>query len=243
MVVRVKQLFRLLRARLAEVVLVERGHFGVEVRHAESRLLVVGVETGRAGGADFVGREARLTAAADATAAARHHFDEVVARLDAVLDVFAHSVQNLLDVAHLVGDRDVDGRSLDVDRRGFDAVHAADRAELDRRRLSLLGDETVGRAESRFHNAAGDAEDRARAGVGAEKIVGRFIRERHEVDTGGLDHAREFVRRDDLPHPSPRHQRTDITKAHIPASAPRFHLICKYLKIIPPKMKFSRGLV
>ena len=191
-----EQVLRLLAARLAEVILVECLNLGVKVRHAKSRLLVVGVETGGTRGAHFVRREARLTAAADTAAAARHDFDEVVARLDAVLDIFTDFVQHLLDVAHLVGDGDVDLRALDIDRRGLDAVHTTDRAELDRRRLILLGDEAVGRAKSRFHNAAGDAEDRAGTGVGAEQIIRRFIRKRHEVDTCGLDHAGEFTGRE-----------------------------------------------
>ena len=113
-VVRVEKLLRLLAAGLAEVVLVKGLNLGVEMAHAEGRLLIIGVETGRALGADRVRREAGLTAAADATAAARHHFDEVVARLDAVLEILADLIKNLLDVAHLVGDRDVDRRALDT---------------------------------------------------------------------------------------------------------------------------------
>ena len=64
MVVCVEEVFSLLAARLVKVVLVERLNFRVEVRHADRRLLIVGVETCGASCADFVRREAGLTAAA-----------------------------------------------------------------------------------------------------------------------------------------------------------------------------------
>ena len=189
-----KEVLGLLGAGLAKVVLVERLDFRVEMAHADNALLVVGVETGGARRADLVVREAGLSAAADASTAAGHDFDEVVARLDAVPDVFADLIENLLDIAHLVGDRDVDLRTLDVDRGLLDAVHAAHGGELDSRRLIFLRDEAVGRAKSRFHNAAGDAEDRACAGVGAEQIVSLLLRKVEEVNAGGLDHAGELTR-------------------------------------------------
>ena len=189
-------LFAALRAGLAaEEVVVERLDLGVEVRHAERRLLVVCVDAGGALGAHLVGREAGLAAAADASAAARHDLDEVVARLDAVLPVFADLVDDLLDVAHLVGDGDVDLRALDVDCRRLDAIHAAHRLELDAWRLGLAGDEAVRRPERGLHDAACDAEDRARAGVRAEQLVGGLLGERREVDAGRLDHAGELARR------------------------------------------------
>ena len=195
MVVRVEEVLCLLATRLAKVILVESRHFRIQVRHTESGLLVVGVETGRASSANFVGRKAGLTAATNATAAARHDFDEVVARLDSVLDVFANFIENLLDISHLVRDGDIDLRALDVDRCGLNAVHSANCAELDCRGLSLLGDKAVCCAKRSFHNTTRDTEDRASAGVGAEEIVSGFVRKRHEVDTGGLDHTSELARR------------------------------------------------
>ena len=152
LVLRVEKVVRLLaalRAGLAvEVVLVEGRDLGVEVRHAERALLVVRVDAGCALRADLVRREAGLATAADAAAAARHHLDEVVARLDAVLAVFADLVDDLLHVAHLVRDGDVHLRALDVDRSGLDAVHAAHRLEVDARGLRLAGDQTVGSAQT-----------------------------------------------------------------------------------------------
>ena len=197
MIVGVEKLFSLLAAGLAEVILVEGLDLGVEVRHAERSLLVVGVETGSAGSADLVGREAGLTAAADTTAAASHDFDEVVARLDAVLEVFTDLVQDLLDIAHLVSDGDIDLGIADFDRSGLNTFHTADFLEVDRRRCSFLGDQAVSRTKSRFHNAARDAEDRAGARVSAEKIIGRLLRKAQEVNTGGLDHTSELAGRQD----------------------------------------------
>ncbi len=196
-IVGVEKLFGLLAAGLAEVILVESLNLGVEVRHAERSLLVVGVKTRRTGGADLVGREAGLTAAADATAAAGHDFDKVVARLDAVLEVFANLIENLLDIAHLVSDGDIDLGVADLDRGGLDAFHAADFLEVDRRRCSFLRDEAVSRSESRFHNTARNAEDRTGARVSAEKIVGRLFGKAQEVNTGGLDHTGELAGRQD----------------------------------------------
>ena len=192
-----EKLFSLLAAGLAEVILVESLNLRVEVRHAERSLLVVGVETRRTGGANFVGREAGLTAAADTTAAASHDFDEVVARLDAVLEIFADLVQDLLDIAHLVSDGDIDLGVADLDRSGLNTFHTADFLEVDRRRCSFLSDQAVGRTKSRFHNAASDAEDRASARVSAKKIVSRLFRKAQEVNTGGLDHTSELAGRQD----------------------------------------------
>ena len=196
-IVGVEKLFSLLAAGLAEVILVESLNLGVEVRHAERSLLVVGVETRRTGSTDFVGREAGLTAAADTTAAASHDFDEVVTRLDAVLEVFADLIQDLLDIAHLVSDGDIDLGVADLDRSGLDAFHTADFLEVDRRRCSFLSDQAVSRTKSRFHNTARYAEDRAGTRVSAEKIVSRLLRKAQEVNTGGLDHASELAGRQD----------------------------------------------
>ena len=197
MIVGVEKLFSLLAAGLAEVILVESLNLGVEVRHAERSLLVVGVKTGRTGRADLVGREARLTAAADTTAAASHNFNEVVTRLDAVLEVFTDLVQDLLDIAHLVSDGNIDLGIADFDRSGLNTFHTADFLEVDRRRCSFLGDQAVSRTKSRFHDATRNAEDRAGARVGAEEIIGRLFGKAQEVDTGGLDHTSELAGRQD----------------------------------------------
>lgn len=197
MIVGVEKLFSLLAAGLAEVILVESLNLGVEVRHAERSLLVVGVETGRTSGTDLVGREAGLTAAADTTAAASHDFDEVVTRLDTVLEVFADLIQDLLDIAHLVSDGDIDLGVADLDRSGLDTFHTADFLEVDRRRCSFLSDQAVSRTKSRFHNTARYAEDRAGARISAEKIVSRLFRKAQEVNTCGLDHTSELAGRQD----------------------------------------------
>ena len=196
-IVGVEKLFSLLAAGLAEVILVESLNLRVEMRHAERSLLVVGVETRRTSGANFVGRKAGLTAAADTTAAASHDFDEVVARLDAVLEIFADLVQYLLDIAHLVSDGDIDLGVADLDRSGLNTFHTADFLEVDRRRCSFLSDQAVSRTKSRFHDAARYAEDRAGTRVSAEKIVSRLFRKAQEVNTGGLDHTSELAGRQD----------------------------------------------
>ena len=189
-----EEVFSLLRAGLTEVILVESLDFGIEVAHADNALLVIRVETCGTGRTDGIRGEAGLTAAADAAAAACHDFDEVVTRLDTVLDVFANLVEHLLDIAHLVSDCNVDLRTLDVDLGLLDAVHAAHCGELDCRRLIFLRDEAVCRTQSCFHNAAGNTEDRACTRVGTEQIIRLLFRKVEEVDTGSLDHAGEFTR-------------------------------------------------
>ena len=195
----VQEVMRLLAALSASLAveegIVEFLDLGVQVRHAERALLVIGVEAGRALRAHLVRRKAGLSAAADAAAAARHDLDEVVARLDAVLPVLADLVQHLLDVAHLVRDGDVDLRALDVNGRCLDAIHATHLLEVDAGRLGFAGDEAIGRAEGGLHDAAGDAEDRACAGISAEQLVGRLLGERREVDACRLDHAGKLAGR------------------------------------------------
>ena len=197
LVVRVQKLLGFLAAGLAEVILVERLDFRIEVAHTESRLLVVGVETRRTSGTNLIGGKAGLTAAADATTAASHDFDEIVARLDTVLEILANLIENLLDVTHLMRDGNIDRRITDLDRSGLDAIHAAHVVELDAGRSVFLRDQAVRRTQGSLHDTASDAEDRAGTRVGAKKIVGRLVRKRHEVDAGGLDHACEFARRKD----------------------------------------------
>ena len=196
-VIRMQEILRLLAARLAKVIIVERLNFGIEMAHAKSRLLVVGVETRCTRGTNLIGSEARLTAAADATTAASHDFDEIVARLDTVLEILANLIENLLDVTHLMCNGNIDRRITDLDRSGLDAIHATHIVELEARRRVFLRDQAVRRTQGSLHDTASDAEDRAGTRVGAKKIVGRLVGKRHEVDTGSLDHACEFARRKD----------------------------------------------
>ena len=191
------RLLTALCARSAEIILVEGLNFGVEVRHAQHALFIICIDACRTLRADLIRREARLTATTDATAAARHDFDEVEARLDAVLAIFANHIENLLDVAHLVCNCDIDLCALDIDRCRLDAFHAANFLEVDAWRLRFTSDEAVGRSERRFHNTTRYAEYCSCAGIFAEQFVSGFFRKIVEVDAGGLDHASEFASRQD----------------------------------------------
>ena len=81
---------------------------------------------------------------------------------------------------------------VDFQRRLFDSVEASDLGEL---YLAVLvaRQNVVNGSESRFHNAAGNAEDDARARILTHNVVvGFFVGKLSEINTGTLDEFCEF---------------------------------------------------
>ena len=180
---------------LAQELGIELLDLGVVVGLAQLLTLILGVQGGGTLGPEGVldvvvlmGQEAGaddgLAAACDTAAGAAHDLDEVVlgaARTDLV--------QQDLGVLHAVGDGHVDGHTVQLDGSLTDALEATHLLELDGLVL-LAGQDEVDGAQGSLHNAAGDAEDDAGAGVLAHQIlVELLVRETLEEDTGTLDHA------------------------------------------------------
>ena len=131
--------------------------------------------------------DVRLSAAGDAAARAAHDLDELILALAGPDLVEQHS-----GVLHAVRYRYPYRRAIDVDARLADALETTDLFKLDQVML-FAGQCEVRRTQRSFHNAAGDAEDDARAGVIADDvIVELFLGQSLEVDTGALDQLRQL---------------------------------------------------
>ena len=190
--------------RLAEELLVELDDLRIVVALTHCLTLVLRVQSLRSlllvGIKDIViliGKEARpyvrLAAAVDASARASHDLDELIFAL-AFLDL----IQKNLCALHAGCDRDVHGRSVDVDGGFADpCLVAADCGELDGIML-LAGELEVNSTKGSFHNAAGDAEDDACTGVIAHDVsIPVFVRKTVEEDTASADHAGKLSGGDD----------------------------------------------
>ena len=76
--------------------------------------------------------------------------------------------------------------------RFLDAVKAFDFPEIEFAQL-CAGNVEIGGSQSRGHYAAGGAENGAGAGIFAERIVGRLIRQAAKIDARLFDHPRQFA--------------------------------------------------
>ena len=131
---------------------------GILMALAQGQALVQIVEGLDAGLARFVIGADGLSAAADAAAGAGHDLDEEIVGL-AVLD----PADDLLGVLQAVDHRHLEGGAVQIDSGLLDAAHlAADRLEFQPGQF-LLGVELIGGAQGGLHDAAGGAEDGARA--------------------------------------------------------------------------------
>ena len=194
-----EELFAKFGARLAKEFLVEFLDVGVVVRLTEGHalidivedlgtLLAIGIEDIGSFLGFEVGFDEGLATAVDAATRAAHDFDESIGGFAG-----ADIVEERLGIAHARGDRDLDLGALDVDFGFLDRFQTTAGMEVDGA-IFFAGQPEVGRAEGRFHNAAGDAEDNASARVFAQQILvkfffGKFVPE----DTGAADHNREFA--------------------------------------------------
>ncbi len=195
-VVSVKKVVSLFRIRLAQILGVYLLNVGVLVGNPDFALGVVRVEACGALCADFVVRSVGLSAAGYASAAAGHHFDEVIEGFPSLCLGRAHRVDDGRDVSELMDDRDAEILALHVDGRFLHVLQSASRNEVDVAEFAA-GDHCVCRAESRFHDASGRSEDRSRSGVRSEGIIGFAFREGIEVDSRLLDETGEFPGRQD----------------------------------------------
>ena len=128
-----------------------------------------------------------LTAAVDAAARAAHNLDELIGRL-----ARADLVEQLRRVLESGGDRNLDLHACNVVGRFLDRVGAADFVVIDG--LEILACQLVRYGtESRFHNAAGRAEDGARAGTDRHDGIELLVGKSGELDAGGLDHLRKLT--------------------------------------------------
>ena len=138
----VQQLFGLVACGFAKELGIELLDIRVVVGTAPEAGLIVAIETSGALGAQFVGGAVRLSAAADATAGAGHHFDKVIGRLFARCLGRANFLNHLFDVGQSVRHGDANGLAGDLDGAFLDALQAARHLELNLRCV-LAGDEVV----------------------------------------------------------------------------------------------------
>ena len=165
------------------------------MRLAQIHLRVCGVEHLRTECAQVDGianrrRLERLTAAVYTAARAGHDFDEIDLFL-AVLNL----CEQLLRVLRAARDRNLDFEVAELVGGALDRSGSANVVEFElfeRLAKNNLG----GGAQSGFHNAAGRAEDRARAGTDIERLVEFLVLEGAEVDSGFFNHACKLARRD-----------------------------------------------
>ena len=123
------------------------------------------------------------TAAGYTSAGTAHDLDELII-LFAALD----HIEKILCIAGAVSDSNAYRCAVKVNFSFLDTVGAANTFEFNVIE-SLAGYYLVNGTESRFHNAAGSAEDDACAGGFAEDGIEIFIGETLEVDTCVLDHS------------------------------------------------------
>ena len=127
-----------------------------------------------------------LTAAAGAAAGTGHDLHEVILHLAG-----AQGLDELAGVLQAAGHGHPDGGALNVEGGFLPAVQTPDVPEGVRRRIDP-GDQVVSRAQSRFHHAAGGAEDHAGAGTHAQGRVKLLFRQGVDVDVLRADHPVDF---------------------------------------------------
>ena len=174
-------------------------NLGVFVALAENVSLVFGIKCGSTflkisikNIVVFIGKEnganVRLAAAVDAAAGASHDFDELIRAF-----AFSDLVHKNFCVLHSVCNSETENLAVDFDLGFFDAVKSADGSESNCA-VFLAGENVVNGSESRFHNAAGYAEDYACAGSFAHDIlIEVFIRKFVENNTASADHIGKFA--------------------------------------------------
>ena len=185
--------------RFAEEFFIKFLNLGVLVALAKNISLVFGIKCGstflKISVEDVVffvrkeyGTDIRLAAAVDAAAGASHDFDELIRAF-----AFSDLVHKNFCVLHSVCNSETENLAVDFDLGFFDAVKSADGSESNCA-VFLAGENVVNGSESRFHNAAGYAEDYACAGSFAHDILVKvFIRKFVENNTASADHIGKFA--------------------------------------------------
>jgi len=194
-----EKLVSLMGVRLAEEFLIKFLDLGVLMALAKNASLVLGIKCGSTflhiGIKDIVvligkeyGTNIRLTAAVNTAAGASHDLDELIGAF-----AFTDLVHKNFCVLHAVCNGKTKDLSVDLDLGFFDAVKSADGSESDCS-VFLAGKNVVNSTKSSFHNAAGYAEDNARAGSFAHDIRIKFlIRKFCENNTASADHIAKFT--------------------------------------------------
>ena len=194
-VVGVEKLVSQVRVRLAQELIVERLDLGVVVRLAKNLSFILRVEglcslflVGIYNVKILVGQEALtnvgLTATVDTTTGATHDLDKVILAL-----ACADLVKQNSCILHTVSHCDVDGLTCQLKACFLDAFKAAGSFKLHAFDL-LAGEYEVSRTNGCFHNAAGNTEDHACAGVLANDVVVKlFIGKLGKVNTASLNES------------------------------------------------------
>ena len=194
-----EKLVSLMGVRLAEKFLVKFLYLGVFMALAKNVSLVLGIKCG----STFLhisiknivflvrkeyGTDIGLAAAVDAAAGAAHDFDEMIGAFS-LADLFHKN----FCVFHSVGNGKTKNLAVDFNLGFFDSVETANGGESDCS-VFLAGKNVVNGTKSSFHNAAGYAEDNARAGSFAHDIRIKFlIRKFCENNTASADHIAKFT--------------------------------------------------
>ena len=158
--------------------------------------LIQAVDTGLAGFVRVRQDIPGLTAAADAAAGAGHDLDEVVLLLTGL-----QPLDHLPGVGRAVDHSHIHGHTVDVQTGLPDAVVAPDGLQVQQGLGGLLaGDKGVSRPQGGLHDAAGVAEDDARAGGLAHQAVIVAVRQGGEVHALLLGPQGQLPGGDDLVH-------------------------------------------
>mmetsp|Transcript_49715 Transcript_49715/g.101050 ORF Transcript_49715/g.101050 Transcript_49715/m.101050 type:complete len:387 (-) Transcript_49715:104-1264(-) len=199
-VARVQQLVRLVAIGLLEPLVVERLDHRVVVRAAQRLALVDAVHGLLALGQDGLVGRARLAAAANAAARARHDLDEVVLALTGL-----HLGDELLCVAQSIGHRDAQLQAvrhlgLDMSRQW----RVWRRCHLECGLLNTLKtahivvhdivhglalDQLDNCPQCGLHHAAGGTKQLRPAAAGAQWVVKLLLLQLHQVDAGVCKHG------------------------------------------------------
>lgn len=173
--------------RIFEILFVDRGNLFVVGRGAELEVRVVAIETAGAHRDDFVGHEhVGLASAIDATAGARHDFNDMIFLL-----AFANHFADLVGIGETKDLAKIELDAGDFDFDFADAFGTTEGFEIEVFGF-LAGEFFGGKADDGFSDATGRAVNNASAGFEAHRIVTGFIGEAVEVNAEFADEIGQF---------------------------------------------------
>ena len=187
-----------MREGMLQIFLVQLLHRAVLVGEAQWGVLVQLIEVFSAFAAPLLSVVDGLAAATTAAGGASHAFDEVIMHLARL-----QRVDQLADVAQAVDHRRADGDIARPEGALFPALQTAHAAEGVGVGV-FTGDKEIGGAERRFHDAARGAEDHARAGALAQRIVKFTFLQAQGLDLAEARHADKLAGGDGFVHVAAR---------------------------------------
>ena len=191
MIMGVKQTMRFVAIGcIFEILFVDRGNLFVVGRGAELEVRVVTIEAGRTHRDDLVGhKHVGLASAVDATAGARHDFDDMIFLL-----ARANHIANLADVGKA---KDLAKIELDAGDFDFDFADAFGTTEgFEIEVFGFLAGEFFGcETNDSFGHTAGCAVNDASAAFETHRIVASFVGQAVEVDAEFADEVGQFCGR------------------------------------------------